>query len=120
MRIMRNSEWYDRMNIIDFLAQHCRSHRVGPMLKRQSTRERLNSTGLSFTEFAYSTLQVRNLFDSFVKELSWQAYDWLHLYREHQCIAQIGGADQLANIDSGFHLIKRTAESERNILSRSA
>lgn len=109
---MRNSEWYDRINVIDFLAQHCRLHRVGPMLKRQSTRERLNSTGLSFTEFAYPTLQVCGFFNSLVKELYRQAYDWLHLYREHQCIAQVGGVDQLANIDSGFHLIKKTTESK--------
>lgn len=64
------------------------------MMSRTSVQQRLNSAeGLSFAEFSYQVFQ---------------AYDWLHLYDQHQCRFQIGGADQLGNIDSGHDLIRRT------------
>ena len=47
------------------------------MLARDSVKSRLDSDeGCSFTELAYQTLQ---------------SYDFLHLYREHDCILQLGG-----------------------------
>jgi len=63
------------------------------MLARDSVKSRLNSEeGCSFTELAYQTLQ---------------AYDFLHLHREHGCILQLGGSDQWGNITAGIDLIRR-------------
>jgi tyrosyl-tRNA synthetase len=36
-----------------------------------------------------------------------QAYDFLHLRREHGCLIQIGGSDQYGNITAGIELIRR-------------
>src|SRR5207247_9317633 len=36
-----------------------------------------------------------------------QAYDFLHLYRAHGCVLQIGGQDQWFNILQGTELIRR-------------
>ncbi|MEZ4907107.1 MAG: hypothetical protein R2771_05580 [Saprospiraceae bacterium] len=40
-------------------------------------------SSLSFTEFSYQLLQ---------------AYDFLYLYREFDCVLQMGGSDQWGNI----------------------
>jgi tyrosyl-tRNA synthetase len=44
------------------------------------------------TEFSYQLLQ---------------AYDFLHLYRNHNCRVQVGGSDQWGNIIGGCDLIRR-------------
>jgi len=63
------------------------------MLSRQSVKSRLESDqGLSFTEFAYQTFQ---------------AYDWLQLYQEKECMIQVGGSDQMGNLAAGQELISR-------------
>lgn len=58
-----------------------------------SVKSRLNSdSGISFTEFSYQLLQ---------------AYDFLTLYRQHDCRIQLGGSDQWGNIVAGIDLIKK-------------
>lgn len=52
---------------------------------------------MSFTEFTYQIFQ---------------AYDWLHLLRTHNCLFQIGGSDQMGNIKSGHELIGRAMKKE--------
>ena len=32
---------------------------------------------------------------------AFQAYDWLHLYRERGCLVQLGGSDQMGNLMAG-------------------
>ncbi|XP_050520707.1 tyrosine--tRNA ligase, mitochondrial isoform X2 [Daktulosphaira vitifoliae] len=66
--------------------------RMGTMLSRDSVKARLNGSGMSFTEFTYQTFQ---------------AYDWLYLYRKYNCLFQLGGNDQMGNIMSGQELISR-------------
>ena len=53
---------------------------------------RLEKDGISYTEFSYQVLQ---------------AFDYLELYRRHQCTLQIGGSDQWGNITAGLDLIRR-------------
>lgn len=66
---------------------------MGEMLSRTSVQSRLNSeTGMSFTEFTYQICQ---------------AYDWLHLYEQYKCRFQLGGSDQMGNINSGHDLISK-------------
>lgn len=70
---------------------------MGDMLSRSSVKTRLQSGGMSFTEFTYQALQ---------------AYDWLHLYNHFDCIFQLGGHDQLGNMYSGHELITRSIKKD--------
>ena len=63
----------------------------------QSLRIERPEQGISYTEFSYMLLQ---------------AYDYLHLHREHGCDLQIGGSDQWGNITMGVDLIRRTTGHE--------
>ena len=49
---------------------------------------------MSYTEFSYQLLQ---------------GYDFLHLYREKNCILQVGGDDQWGNITAGIELTRKVA-----------
>jgi tyrosyl-tRNA synthetase len=67
------------------------------MLARESVKARLESGGISYTEFSYQVLQ---------------ANDFLELHRRHDCALQIGGSDQWGNLVAGVDLIRRvTGES---------
>lgn len=44
-----------------------------------------------------------------------QSYDWLHLHKEHNCSVQIGGSDQLGNIEAGSDLIRRVRGDEKEV-----
>ena len=91
--IVDNSDWYRRMNIIDFLSSVGRNLRMGRMLGRTSVKSRIESdVGLSLTEFTYQ---------------AFQAYDWLHLLQSRGCRIQLGGKDQLGNIVAGQEMISK-------------
>ena len=96
--IVDNSDWYRKMNIIDFLASVGRNLRMGRMLGRTSVKSRVESdAGLSLTEFTYQ---------------AFQAFDWLHLLRSRDCRLQVGGKDQLGNIVAGQEMISKEREEE--------
>ncbi|XP_068244826.1 tyrosine--tRNA ligase, mitochondrial [Palaemon carinicauda] len=98
LRIVDNSEWYNKLNVVDFLRIVGRNLRLGEMMSRTSVQSRLNSNeGISFTEFTYQALQ---------------AYDWLYLYDNYQCTIQIGGSDQMGNLVSGHDLISRARKKQ--------
>ena len=64
--IVDNSDWYRRMNIIDFLSSVGRNLRMGRMLARTSVKSRIESdVGLSLTEFTYQAFQVRHECDDY-------------------------------------------------------
>ncbi|KAL0575740.1 tyrosyl-tRNA synthetase [Marasmius crinis-equi] len=91
--VKSNLDWHKDFRMLEFLRNVGRHARVNTMLNRESVRSRLDSkTGLSFTEFTYQLLQ---------------AYDFYHLYENHQCTIQIGGSDQWGNIIAGLELIDR-------------
>ncbi|XP_023215906.1 tyrosine--tRNA ligase, mitochondrial-like isoform X1 [Centruroides sculpturatus] len=93
-RIIYNSSWYKNEDITNFLSRVGRKLRVGQMLSRKSIKSRLESSeGMNFAEFTYQVFQ---------------SYDWLYLFDKYNCRIQIGGSDQLANIDLGHDLLKRT------------
>lgn len=52
---------------------------------------------MSFTEFSYQILQ---------------AWDFLQLYKRHNCSVQIGGSDQWGNIVAGVDLVRRLEGAE--------
>jgi len=94
--LVNNSEWLRDLNYIDFLRDIGRHFSVNRMLSFETYKIRLDS-GLSFLEFNYQLLQ---------------AYDFLELNRRYDCVLQMGGDDQWANIISGTDLIRRVERKE--------
>ncbi|RLN55583.1 hypothetical protein BBJ28_00008668 [Nothophytophthora sp. Chile5] len=92
--IHNNAEWHTQMSAVTWMRDIGRHFRVNAMLQRDSVKKRLETEqGISFLEFSYQLFQ---------------AYDFLHLYRHHNCIAQIGGSDQWGNIASGIELVRKS------------
>ena len=94
--LLNNADWLNKLNYITFLRDIGKHFSVNRMLTAESVKQRLE-TGLSFLEFNYMLLQ---------------SYDFLHLNREHNCILQVGGADQWGNIVAGIDLIRRKEAKE--------
>jgi tyrosyl-tRNA synthetase len=94
--LLNNADWLNKLNYISFLRDIGRHFSVNRMLAAESVKQRLEG-GLSFLEFNYMLLQ---------------SYDFLHLFREHNCILQVGGADQWGNIVAGIDLIRRKNAGE--------
>ncbi|KAI6207109.1 Tyrosine--tRNA ligase, mitochondrial [Aphelenchoides besseyi] len=104
LTILNNSEWYENMNMVDFL-RIGRGFRVGEMLRMGPIRARLENNGISFAEFSYQILQ---------------SFDWYMLSRKHDCYFQLGGSDQLGHLDSGADFIKRKSGSQPIGLGKSS
>nr|CAI5820189.1 unnamed protein product [Callosobruchus analis] len=96
VKIVNNDEWYSEIKAVDLIGAIGRYLRMGTLLSRTSVQSRLQSpAGMSYTEFSYQLFQ---------------AYDWLHLYKTHKCIFQVGGNDQMGNIMSGHELISKVCD----------
>ena len=94
--IVNNYDWLSGLKYIEFLREIGRHFSVNRMLAAESYKIRLE-TGLSFLEFNYQLLQ---------------AYDFLRLYKSHDCILQMGGDDQWGNIVAGIDLIRRVESKQ--------
>lgn len=92
-RLVDNNEWTAPMSVVDFLRDVGKHFSVNVMLTRETVRRRLDSDGISYTEFSYLLLQ---------------SMDYLELHRRHGCTLQIGGSDQWGNIVGGVDLVRRT------------
>jgi len=93
IQFVDNSEWLCSENLITFLRDIGKHFTVNELMKKDAIATRLASdTGISYTEFAYPLLQ---------------GYDYLTLYRRHNCTVQVGGSDQWGNIVAGVDLIRR-------------
>ncbi|MBB3209832.1 tyrosyl-tRNA synthetase [Rhodopirellula rubra] len=91
--LLNNFDWMQGYSYLEFLRDVGKNFPVGTMMGKESVRSRLNSeAGLSYTEFSYMLLQ---------------AYDFVHLSREHGCRIQAGGSDQWGNITAGIDLGRR-------------
>jgi tyrosyl-tRNA synthetase len=90
--VVSNLDWTAPLSALEFLRDIGKHFPVSQMLSRESVRARLESVGISYTEFSYQILQ---------------AYDFLELFRRHGCTLQIGGSDQWGNLVSGVDLIRR-------------
>jgi tyrosyl-tRNA synthetase len=91
--IANNADWIGRFSYIDFLRDVGKNFSVNVMLAKDSVKSRIaGDEGISYTEFSYMLLQ---------------AYDFVHLNRQHQCELQIGGSDQWGNITAGIDLARR-------------
>ena len=91
--IINNYDWLSKLNYIDFLREFGSKVTLNRMLTFESVKNRLDrEQPLSILEFNYMLLQ---------------AYDYVHLNKNFNCILQMGGSDQWGNILSGVDLIKK-------------
>ena len=93
--IVNNYDWMKNFSLIKFSREIGKHITVNYMMSKDSVKKRLQSdskTGMSFTEFTYQLIQ---------------GYDFLHLFKEKQCIIQMGGSDQWGNIVTGVELVRR-------------
>jgi tyrosyl-tRNA synthetase len=90
--IVSNLEWTEHLSALDFLRDVGKHFPVNQMLSREVVRARLESGGITYTEFSYQILQ---------------ANDFLELHQRHDCSLQVGGSDQWGNLVSGVDLIRR-------------
>lgn len=95
--LLNNADWLTKLNYIEFLRDIGKHFSVNRMLQAETYRIRYETTGLNFVEFNYMLLQ---------------AYDFLHLFRHYNCVLQMGGSDQWANICAGVDLIRRVEGGE--------
>ncbi|KIX98530.1 uncharacterized protein Z520_05831 [Fonsecaea multimorphosa CBS 102226] len=90
-----NNAWWSKTTAKEFLSILGRHIRIGPMLGRDTVKNRLEKgDGMSFAEFSYPLVQ---------------AWDWWHLFQSG-CQLQIGGADQFGNILAGAEAVKQIAK----------
>ena len=91
--LLNNFQWMQHYSYLEFLRDVGKNFPVGAMMGKESVRARLSSeAGLSYTEFSYMLLQ---------------AYDFVHLCREYDCLIQAGGSDQWGNVTAGIDLARR-------------
>jgi tyrosyl-tRNA synthetase len=98
--LVDNLEWTAPMSAIEFLRDVGQHFSINAMLSKESVSARLESGGLTFTEFSYMLLQ---------------SYDYLELHRRFGCRLQIGGNDQWGNITAGLDLIRRVEGGDRSV-----
>ena len=87
-----NLDWTKPVSALEFLRDIGKHFSVNQMLAKDSVSSRLESGGISYTEFSYQVLQ---------------AFDYLELYRRDNCKLQLGGSDQWGNIVAGLDLIRK-------------
>ena len=92
--LVNNLDWTGKFSYLEFLRDIGKNFPVNVMLAKDSVKGRLDREdgGISYTEFSYMLLQ---------------AFDFVHLAREHGCELQVGGSDQWGNITAGIDLARR-------------
>ena len=96
-----NYDWMKTYSHLDFLAQYGLDFTIPRMLSMESVKKRLEN-GMSFLEFNYMTFQ---------------AVDFLTLYKKYNCMLQLCGADQWGNAVMGIELIRKKCGKEAYVLS---
>jgi len=93
--LVNNYDWMKDFSFLEFIRDVGKHITVNYMMAKDSVKKRLSSednVGMSFTEFTYQLVQ---------------GYDFLHLFKEHDCTLQMGGSDQWGNITTGTEMIRR-------------
>ena len=98
-----NYDWMKTYSHLDFLRDFGTDFTVPRMLSMDSVKRRLDN-GMTFLEFNYMTFQ---------------AVDFLTLYKQHNCILQTCGADQWGNAIMGIELVRKKLGKEVFVLSTS-
>jgi len=97
--MVNNADWFSQFSFLDFLRDVGKLVTVNYMTAKESVRARLQDRdqGISYTEFTYMLLQ---------------AYDFVHLAKEHGCRLQVGGGDQWGNITTGMELQRKLGRDQ--------
>ena len=90
-KVVNNIDWFESMTFLDFIRDVGKHITVNYMMCKDSVKNRLEG-GMSFTEFTYQLVQ---------------GYDFYHLWKEENCMVQMGGSDQWGNIVTGTELIRK-------------
>lgn len=98
-----NNDWMKNYGHMEFLREFGTDFTVPRMLSMESVRRRLEN-GMTFLEFNYMTFQ---------------AVDFLTLYKKYGCMLQFCGADQWGNSIMGVELIRKKLGKEAFVLSTS-
>ena len=92
--VVNNFDWFKDLSFLDFIRDVGKHITVNYMMAKESVKNRLEG-GMSFTEFSYQLVQ---------------GYDFYHLWKEHNCMLQMGGSDQWGNMTTGTELIRRKGQ----------
>ena len=91
--MVNNYDWFKGFSFLNFIRDVGKHITVNYMMAKDSVKKRLEGdTGMSFTEFSYQLVQ---------------GYDFYYLWKNHQCLVQMGGSDQWGNIVTGTEFIRR-------------
>ncbi|MEV4733440.1 tyrosine--tRNA ligase [Saccharopolyspora sp. NPDC049426] len=97
-----NADWTADLSVTAFLRDVGKHFSVNTMLARETVKRRLETDGISYTEFSYMLLQ---------------ANDFVQLYRKHGTTLQLGGSDQWGNIIAGVDLIRKQESAAAHALT---
>ena len=89
--VVNNYDWFKEFNFLEFIRDVGKHISVNYMMAKDSVKSRLE-TGMSFTEFSYQLVQ---------------GYDFYWLWKNKNCMVQLGGSDQWGNIVTGTELVRR-------------
>ncbi len=98
--LVNNYDWMKDFSFLEFIRDVGKHITVNYMMAKDSVKNRISaesSDGMSFTEFTYQLVQ---------------GYDFLHLFKAHDCTIQMGGSDQWGNITTGTELIRRVGNGK--------
>ena len=90
--LLNNNDWTKDLTAISFLRDIGKHFPLNTMLSRDTVKRRLETDGISYTEFSYVLLQ---------------ANDFVQLRRNYDCVLQVGGGDQWGNLVAGVDLNRR-------------
>ena len=94
--IVNNFDWFKNYSFLEFIRDVGKHISINYMMSKDSVKSRLE-TGMSFTEFSYQLVQ---------------GYDFYRLWKDKNCLVQLGGSDQWGNIVTGIELIRRKESSD--------
>ena len=101
--LVNNYDWFKEFTFLNFIRDVGKHITVNYMMAKDSVKNRISGdTGMSFTEFTYQLVQ---------------GYDFYYLWKNHNCVLQMGGSDQWGNIVTGTELIRRKDAGEAYALT---
>lgn len=93
-----NDDWLAKLGYLEFLRLVGTEFTINRMVTMETVKRRLeNEQPMTFLEFNYPLLQ---------------SYDFVELFRRHNCRLQLGGSDQWGNITTGVDLTRRLEGGE--------
>lgn len=89
--LVDNYDWLKDYSFLNFLRDIGKYINVNYMLGKDIIQRRLEN-GITYAEFSYMLMQ---------------GYDFVHLFKEKNCIMEVAGSDQWGNITTGVDLIRK-------------